>query len=217
MTSPLPRFRLPRFVLPLSLAALAACSSGSTAPTPTIDCDAVAPTSLAVGAQAIIDPTLHQGCLRLPGAGALGAEHLIVALSAAGQETPSGVQGSFMLQVTTDTFVAAALRRPAVALAPPTSVSSAFDLMLRERERGFAREPRMKRVGPGKAELRVPPVVGDQRSFKVCQTVSCTTFVSVGATAKFVGAHGAIFLDDTVPAGGYSQTDIDSIGALFEQ
>jgi hypothetical protein len=217
MISPIRSFRPLRIAPVLLLAASAGCGSGDTSPTTTIDCGGVASTALAVGEQAIIDPALQQGCLRLPLAGLQGAEHLIVALSAAGQETANGVQGSFILQATTDTFGPVAVRRPAALAGPAVSAQTSFDVMLRERERGYARDARMKRPVRNGAELRVPPVVGDQRSFKVCQTASCTSFVSVGATAKFVGAHGAIFLDDTVPAGGYTQTDIDSIGTLFEQ
>lgn len=218
MTTSLPytRPRLLAALLPV-LITLSACGKGDTSPASTIDCDGIAATTLAVGAHAILDPSLTQGCLRLPLAGAPGAEHLVVVLSAAGQETPNGVQGTFTLQATSDTFSAAALRRPALVQAAPASAQSGFDLMLRERERVYAREAGMRRAAAVRPSLRVPPVVGDQRSFKVCATATCTGFVSVGATAKFVGAHGAIFLDDTVPAGGYTQTDIDSIGALFEQ
>jgi len=203
-------------LFPLLLAVLG-CGKGDTSPTTTIDCDGVAPTTLAAGAQVIIDPALTQGCLRLPAAGAQGAEHLVVALSAAGQETPNGVQSDFILQATTDTFSVPALRRPALVQGASASAQTAFDLMLRERERVYAREIGMRRAPSVRPSVRVPPVVGDQRSFKVCKTATCASFVTVGATAKFVGAHGAIFLDDTVPAGGYTQTDIDSIGALFEQ
>ncbi|MEO8636334.1 MAG: hypothetical protein ABI587_13760 [Gemmatimonadales bacterium] len=193
------------------------CGSGDTSPTPTIDCAGVTTTALAVGVQAIIDPAPQHGCLRLPPAGPQGAEHLVVALSAAGQVTANGIQGEFTLEATTDTFGPAALRRPGVAVGPLTSAASSFDLLLRQRERGYARDRRMTRAAVMSSDLRAPPVVGDQRSFKVCQTTSCTSFVSVGATARFIGVHGAIFLDDTVPAGGYSQAEIDSIGGLFEQ
>ncbi|MGH7658972.1 MAG: hypothetical protein ACREL6_12120, partial [Gemmatimonadales bacterium] len=52
--------------------------------------------------------------------------------------------------------------------------------------------------------------------FKVCQTSFCNSFVDVTATAKFVGPKGAIYLDNTVPGGGYTQADLDQIGALFD-
>jgi hypothetical protein len=60
--------------------------------------------------------------------------------------------------------------------------------------------------------------VGTQDTFKVCGDVSCDpdTFVNVAATALFVGPRGAIYLDNTVPGGGLTQEDIDSLGALFD-
>jgi hypothetical protein len=40
--------------------------------------------------------------------------------------------------------------------------------------------------------------------------------VDVTGTAKHVGPKGAIYLDNTVPAGGYTQADLDSVGFLFD-
>jgi hypothetical protein len=201
----------------LLLAFIAACGKGDTSPTSTIDCLGVTTTVLAVGEQAIIDPASQQGCLRLPVAGPAGAEHLVVAVSAAGQETATGVAGNFTLESTTDTFGLLSQSREALTRNVAPSEVERFDRMLRARERVYARDEQMRRPRYSGSALRFPPVVGDQRSFKVCKTASCASFVTVGATAKFVGAHGAIFLDDTVPAGGYTQGDIDSIGGLFEQ
>jgi hypothetical protein len=89
--------------------------------------------------------------------------------------------------------------------------------MLRAREREIARRPRVAGAGGGLRRLVVPPVVGSARSFKVCQTQACDGFVSVRATAEYVGSRSAIFLDDTVPANGYSPADIQSLGVLFDQ
>jgi hypothetical protein len=47
--------------------------------------------------------------------------------------------------------------------------------------------------------------------------MTCDSFVSVQATEQFVGQHVAIYLDDTVPAGGYTPLEVDSIGELFDQ
>ena len=58
----------------------------------------------------------------------------------------------------------------------------------------------------------IPPTVGSTRTFQVCSSTSCNSFVDVAATAKYVGPKGAIYLDDTVPTGGYTQADIDSVG-----
>jgi hypothetical protein len=62
----------------------------------------------------------------------------------------------------------------------------------------------------------VPPAPGSQRTFKVCSTTDCTGFVSITATAQHVGRKAAVYLDNTVPTGGYLQADIDSVGNLFD-
>ena len=118
--------RPPGALLPVlaALAVLSGCGKGGTSPASTIDCDGIAATTLVVGAHAILDPSLTQGCLRLPAAGASGAEHVVVALSAAGQETPNGVQSDFVLQATTDTFPVPALRRPALVQGAPASAQT---------------------------------------------------------------------------------------------
>ena len=41
--------------------------------------------------------------------------------------------------------------------------------------------------------------------------------MSVQATAQYVGARSAIFLDDTVPANGYTPADLQTLGTLFDQ
>ncbi len=180
------------------------------------DCDGVLATGLAVGAHAIVDPTTTHGCLRLPAAGPAGAEYLVVALSANGQETPSGVWGSFSLLASTDTFSPAPPppdRAAVWAVDEPTR----FHLMLREQEREIGRRPGMAFARAAQSRLVAPPTVGDSRTFKVCATAMCTGFVSVKATAQYVGAKSAIFLDDTVPANGYSPADIQTLGTLFDQ
>ncbi len=48
-----------------------------------------------------------------------------------------------------------------------------------------------------------------------CASATADTFVQVPATAVFTGQQVAIFLDDDVPAGGYTQADIDNVGDLF--
>jgi hypothetical protein len=39
----------------------------------------------------------------------------------------------------------------------------------------------------------------------------------VTATAHYAGSHGVVFLDDIVRPGGYTEADVDSVGALFDQ
>ena len=117
-------------VLLLSGAVLSACGGGVTDPLTKLHCDGVPATSLAVGAHTIVDPATSGGCLRLPPAGAGGAEYLVVALSANGQESRAGVQGSFELSASTDNF-APILAPVRLAGAPATNGPAAFDAMLR--------------------------------------------------------------------------------------
>jgi len=65
------------------------------------------------------------------------------------------------------------------------------------------------------AGAAVPPVVGAKRTFDVCATTACDSFVPSTATAKVVGQRVAIFLDDSAPAG-YTQNDLDNVGQLFD-
>jgi hypothetical protein len=50
----------------------------------------------------------------------------------------------------------------------------------------------------------------------VCSTTACTSTVAVEATTVYVGPRGAIYLDDVVPAGGYTGADIAEVGQLFD-
>ncbi len=197
---------------------LSACAGGGNDPPTQLNCDGVAVSALAVGGQAVVDPATNAGCLRLPAAGPAGAEHLIVALSTAGQQTTNGTAGSFTLRAVADGFSPLTSRR--VSPAPPRAPdpAAAFHAMLRVREAADARRPGVA----GKALRRgavqaVPPIIGEQRSFKVCRTPACSGFASVLSTARYVGAKGAIFVDDTIPAGGYTQNELDSLGLLFDQ
>jgi len=202
--------------------ALAACGSGESATGPTpgvLDCSgAPAPTVLAPGAFSIVDPRATGGCVRLPVAGPSGAEYLLAALSTAGQVTSSGVTVDYRLQV-----------GPGLAAAPPAPASpllaswrqpgtaEEFHRMLRERERAVAADPGTRLAAAAAPVLQaIPPIVGTKDTFKVCGNTSCTSFKDVIATARYVGPKGAVFLDDDVPAGGFSQADIDTLGLLFD-
>jgi hypothetical protein len=60
------------------------------------------------------------------------------------------------------------------------------------------------------------PVVGEVRMFQVCSTPDCDSFVQTTATAKVVADQVAIFVDNGVPAGGYSDPDLAAVAALFD-
>jgi hypothetical protein len=139
---------------------------------------------------------------------------LLVAFSGSGQVVRNGVKGPFALGGKAVATPAPPVPARPFSRAAPANQALQFHGMLRQRESELALEPGRRLAAP--RGPRVPPVFGDQRTFKVCGNVNCGNFVNVTATAKFVGPRGAIFLDNTVPANGLTQGDIDSLGSLFD-
>jgi hypothetical protein len=196
---------------------LTACGGGSEPNPPSgVDCSAVAPTNLAVGAHAIIDAS-QTACVRIPGGGAGGAEYLYVALATEGGEVPNGVSTPYELQGgQSPTASKAALSR--VLLDRPPTAAQLFHDQLRRTERSLTARPealQLDRARISASVAAVPPAVGDKRTFDVCATTACDSFVTADATAKVVGQRVAIFLDDSAPPG-YTQTDLDQVGTLFD-
>lgn len=209
-----------RLTTPLLIAAAtlsAACSGSTKTPTgPVVTCQQYQTLALVPGSFALIDPIAQGGCVNIPAAGAGGAEHLVVALSGAGQDVLYGVSSGYALNGL-PVGAAAAPRQSAASTGGTLPFATVFHDRLRRREGELARQlattPAL-RAAP--RPFRGPPVVGTKQVFNVCADAICSSFVQVQATAKFVGTRGAIFLDDTVPSGGYTQADIDQIGALFD-
>src|SRR4029077_3237179 len=61
-----------------------------------------------------------------------------------------------------------------------------------------------------------PPVVGDIRSFAVCNSLDCSTFKTVSARARAVGAHVAIYIDTLAPAGGLDSSHLATLRQVFD-
>ncbi len=226
-SDPFVTIRIPVLVLPAFLL-LAACTDGPVAPPPPPDVTCAAPTtvSLAPGDFTVVDPAATS-CVELPAAGAAGAEHLYVALSAAGRETSTGITSSYAVTagppLAATASVADRSLAPLAAWLPGASAfeaptpAAAFHQMLRQRERVLSTSGGAAfSAALGAPFAMLPPALGTQRTFKVCSTTDCTGFVSVTATAKHVGPKGAVYLDNAVPTGGYTQADIDSVGNLFD-
>ncbi len=204
----------------LLVTAVAACSGGDggTGPgTTTLDCTpAPAPTVLNPGDFSIQNPSSVAGCVRLPAAGASGAEYLIAALSTAGQEAENGVTIDYALQgASTGASPAPPMPSPLLAAFRPTGTAEQFHIQMRVRERLLSSEAGV-RIAMAPPILRGPPVIGTKDTFRVCGNTACSSFVSVIATAMYVGPKGAIYLDDVVPSGGFTQADIDTLGLLFD-
>lgn len=206
--------------------ALAACGGEPTDVTPpppppvALDCSGVTPVQLAVGQHTVVDPAQSNGCVRVPAAGSAGAEYVVVAASTASNRTEFGVSGSYALRTANPGATAA----PPAALIvaepePPARAPSAQELFhdqLRQLETRIAADAGT-RITAAPPAAAVPPVVGNERTFKVCANLTCSSFVDVAATARHVGNHAAIYMDNTVPIADTLQTsDYDDLGDTFD-
>jgi hypothetical protein len=198
---------------------LAGCgSSNEPNPPPTTDCSQVSPTSLSPGTHTIVD-VAQTACIRLPAAASGGAEYIFAALTTEGEESTAGISADYRLQGSTPASagVASASRAKVGRRQGPT-VASAFHARLRARERALSEQKGAAQFDrhAAPAVAAAPPLVGDKRTFEVCETTDCNTFVQSTATAMLVGQRVAIYLDDAAPSGGYDQADLDKVGELFD-
>jgi len=195
-------------------------------PPPSGSCAAAVDVALQPGEHVIVNPASGGGCVRFPAAGDAGAEYVYAAVATNGTETTLGSSVTYRL---TGTSVVATSEASIASAALPAQLDpslgaftrpktrEAFHGMLRTRERALASSPGMfLNLGSSGTSAVIPPTVGHQRTFKVCETTTCSDFVDVPATARYVGPKGAIYVDNTVPAGGYSQADLNQVGFLFD-
>ena len=213
-------------LLLLALPLAAGCGGDGTGPSgPILDCDRTTPVQLAPGQFTIMNAS-DVACVRLPQAGASGAEYLYLAVSAAGTETTAGTSTPYKLVgspqgALTAAEAAPSRARPKVQASVQPTAPQRFHQRLRELEHTLARQPHpAAQSAPISAAL--VPTVGDKRTFNVLKsaTVPGTSpddYVQVTATVKHVGQKVVIYLDDAAPVtGGYTQNDIDQIGTLFD-
>jgi len=171
---------------------------------------------LTIGEHRILEADESGACVRLPVAGSTGAEYLYVPVATAGRETENGVLSPYRIAgFSTSTLAQAPLVSPQLAQAP--LARDGFHSMLRARERELSELPTIGLFGGAHiGEASPPPVVGDQRTFQVCATTTCRTFVQATATARVVGNQVAVFVDNAAPAGGYTDADLANVAALFD-
>lgn len=207
------------FLLFGSAALFVACGSSTENGGNPLDCATTSLTNLQVGEHVIIDAA-QTACVRLPAAGSSGAEYIYAALSTDGEETPNGDTVKYQLRGSAPgaSAAVASTSRASFSRRNGPGRAEAFHAMLRARERALSQQKSAvqfdRRATASVAAVK--PNVGDQRTFEVCATTDCDTFVQSTATAKVVGQKVAIFLDDSVPTGGYLQSDLDKVGALFD-
>lgn len=191
-------------------------------PTPSVACADKPLVQLAVGEHAVVDPAAAGGCLRIPADAGSGAQYLVVLASTNGTPSTSGVQGPYLLRASSPLTAVMQAPEPLPASPAPStarrSVAAEFDATLRTLE-GLLAADRRNRPGPliAPPPAPAPPVVGEVKSFKVCANLTCSSFTTVQATAKFVGQHAAIFQDNDVPQNDPLQNaDFAELGTAFD-
>jgi hypothetical protein len=195
-------FEATRAALPALL--LVACGGDKATTPPAVSYEvSLLPTQYTAIAGAAI-----QGAVRFPVADAAGAEYLVVGQLASGQSDMNG---------NADLGGASLVSARGLFEAPAPSPALAFHGALRRREAELARVGALRgflRVAP--APRTAPPVVGQQRTFKVCSNLDCTSTKNVPATVQWVGTHAAIFVDDSNPAPGFSAGNLSALGSQFD-
>ncbi len=212
-------------LFPALVFAAAGCGDGSgPGGEPVVDCDEVQPMAISPGQLELVNAA-ETACMRLAEAGPGGAEYLYVAYSAAGEESRNGTAAQYQLTSTSGTPPPVAVVRPGTqASGSRITPAQRFHDRLRSLGQELARSrpaPRVSgRVAP--SAKAVPPVLGEARTFNVLRSTEVSgtepgDYVQVASTARYVGTHAAIFLDNAAPAeGGYTQVDLDAIGSLFD-
>jgi hypothetical protein len=213
-------------ILPaVALAAAAGCGDGSgPGGEAVVACNEVVPTALSPGQVALVDAS-HTACIRIAEAGAGGADYLYVAYSAAGQESRDGTSAEYQLTGMAGAPPPAAAVRPGGQAAwLQATPAQRFHGRLRALGQDLARTrpgPRLRaRAAP--SVRTAPPSPGEERTFNVLRSADVSgtrpdDYVQVESTARYVGTHTAIFLDNSAPVeGGYTEDDLTAIGTLFD-
>jgi hypothetical protein len=197
------------FVPAIAVAIVAAgCDNQPAAPKAVVGDVALAP-----GAYALYTGGRAAGPLRFPAADAAGAEYLVVGQFATAR---GDVSASFSL-AGSPPLAASVARAPAPGAGLPAAVR--FHDAIRRMDEAAARAS----LGPlarGESGVTLaragPPIVGAQRTFKVCASLDCSSTVSVTATAEVVGLHSAIYLDQLAPANGFTLSLLQQLSAQFD-
>jgi hypothetical protein len=208
----------------LGFVMLAACSSGPTSgpviPPTNVSCAAPAVANLAVGQGIVLDPAATANCVQIPASTSGTTEHILVTVATNGTEAANGISSSYSVSggaATAADVAESPLPDPVIGGFGKTTTAAAFHARIRAWDRELSRMIGTRVLpAPPVARVITPPTVGSSRNFFVCSSATCGGFVSVTATAKFVGTKSAIYLDNAAPTGGFTQADIDNVGALFE-
>lgn len=177
--------------------------------------------SLAVAQYASTNPATDSGCVTFAANGSADtAEYLVLPWSVGGQAQSA----PFTLQAASPAATSIASSRFASLRAGTRDATPvAFDRFLRElgatrRYNIDLRSPaRPAAPAASRASAAAPPPVGDTMSFKVCSNLSCQPpLTNVGAVARSVGQHIAIYVDTLAPSPGLSAAELNAMKQMFD-
>ncbi|MEJ7811942.1 MAG: IPT/TIG domain-containing protein [Gemmatimonadaceae bacterium] len=173
---------------------------------------ATSPTlTLAVNEAITISGTELGNCLRLAGN---GAGYLIVPQFATGSVDLASTPYTLGNTTASAQMVSAELDQ--MTQAGASTLQQRFDLSLRAMERRLP--PPAPRSGTERVSLEAL-TVNSTRTFRVLCTLKAgeSCFKTVTARLKYVGDNVLVYLDDAAPANGFTDTDLDAFGRIFDR
>src|SRR5947207_9107135 len=200
---------------------LAGCSDASAGPGLPSCGGTGTPLSLAAAQYSSVNPATDSGCVTFAAnASADTAEYLVLPWSVGGQAQSA----PFTLQAASPAATSTASSRFASLRAGTRDATPvAFDHFLRQlgNTRSYRidmRSPAMPAPALSRASaVAAPPPVGDKHTFKVCANLSCSPpLTNVGAVARSVGQHIAIYVDTLAPSPGLSAGELDAMKQMFD-
>lgn len=191
------------------------------------------PLALAIGEDRVLDASEGYGCLNLPhvpGALYLVAPHStmdvgevehamsLVALTADGLSPSSVPPGVFQGSMKNTTRPVRSAPDSAGWLAVLEARTS-WEEKIRGMERNYLAGPRPVPAqgavaSPGQGAPPTPPALGHERRFKVLNAED--KFTKVTATLRFVSSQALVYLDQNVPPGGFTDSDLASMAMEFD-
>ncbi|MCG6957790.1 MAG: IPT/TIG domain-containing protein [Gemmatimonadetes bacterium] len=170
-------------------------------------------TTMNVGHAIDVDDPMGLTCLRLAGD---SARYLVVVSSASSVGAASygfsltGLADGGRTPVSAPTRSVAAPRESA-----PLDFAEMFERSLRLQEAALVKERMAATPSPRpQTAAAAVPTVGDRRTFKVLK--SGGGFDDVTAVARYVGKQAALYVDESAPAGGFDDADLDTLSSEFD-
>jgi hypothetical protein len=184
--------------------------------------------TLAVGEVRVLNLLETEGCVKVV---AVAGQPQYIAIAANVNATPDAFP-TFIFRsdlgetVPTTNLLATPARLIASLVArrpdPIVDLQSEFETKLRRIERQLDLPKAQRAFADGSLKnaprysvaAAVIPTVGQKLQFKVPK--SCTDFKTITATARFISTRAIIFTDDASPAGGFNDSEIQSIATEFD-